>query len=61
MTETLTSTLETFTVYTYTLSSGHTLQVDAHANFGEVIVAAAVFSLVAVVVLQFCFQVAMRK
>jgi hypothetical protein len=61
VTETITSTLEVFSVYTYTLSSGNTLQVDAHASFGEVIVAAAVFSLVAVVVLQFCFEVAMRK
>lgn len=61
MTETVTSTLEAFTVYTYTLSSSNVLQVDAHASFGDVIVAAAIFSLVAVSVLQFCFQVAMRK
>lgn len=47
--------------YTYTLQSGEQFGVYAAATFGEIITSGLLLSLIAVLVLKFCYQVAVKK
>lgn len=47
--------------YTYTMASGNVLEVQATASFGEVIIAATLLAVVAVLIFDITIRVAFRR